>query len=200
MNIRRLELNDPGQSYYNLRDKLSNHVIKRSEEAFKKAAEVRQGIKTKEEFEEYIKDMRAFFIDSLGSIPYDKNLPLNAKTTGVIEEDGLKIEKVIFETRPNVYMTGNLYIPEKRKEPCGAVLFQIGHADTGKTHPQYQRVARTIASAGLIVFIIEPVGQGGIGVYIGSVSRTQIYNGDYSVIYFNTAMPSVNTLCITCKK
>lgn len=160
MNIARIEANDPGQVFYNLRDKLWNHVMTRSEEAFKTADEKRESIKTKEELSEYCEKMRSFFIESLGGIPYDKNLPLNARITGVIEEPGLKIEKIIFESRPKVYMTVNLYLPEKRKNPCGAVLFQIGHSDDGKACAQYQRVARAIASAGLIVMLTEPVGQG----------------------------------------
>lgn len=89
-----------------------------------------------------------------------KNLPLNAKVTGVIEEPGLRIEKIIFESRPKVYVTANLYMPEKRKKPCGAVLFQLGHSDIGKSDPQYQRVARAIASCGIVVMVIDPVGQG----------------------------------------
>lgn len=160
MNIARLEANDPGQVFYNLRDKLWNHVMMRSEDAFKEADKKRDAIKDKKELSEYCEKKRSFFIESLGGIPYDNNFPLNAQITGVIEEPGLKIEKIIFESRPNVYMTANLYIPEKRKKPCGAVLFQVGHADEGKACAQYQRVARTIASAGLIVMITEPVGQG----------------------------------------
>lgn len=191
MNIERLQLNDPGQVFYNLREKLSNHVIMRNEEAFKRAAAARESIKTVEEFESYIKDMREFFIENLGGIPYDKNMPLNAKTTGVIEEDGLTIEKVIFETRPHVYMTANLYIPKKRKEPCGAVLFQLGHSDEGKSCQQYQRVARAIASAGLIVLVSEPVGQGerysyyepeiGTAIVGGTIGEHQ-YTGEQCVL------------------
>lgn len=177
MNIARIEQNDPGQVFYNLKDKLWNHVMNRSEKAFKEAAERRAAIKDKKELSEYCEKMRKFFIDSLGGIPYDKNLPLNAKITGVIKEPGLKIEKVIFESRPKVYMTANLYIPEKRKEPCGAVLFQVGHAEDGKSYPQYQRVARAICSAGLIVMITEPVGQGERFSYFEPQIQTAIVGG-----------------------
>ena len=78
MNIARIESNDPGQVFYNLRDKLWNHVMMRSEEAFKIADEKRASIKTKEELSEYCEKMRSFFIESLGGIPYDKNLPRNS--------------------------------------------------------------------------------------------------------------------------
>ena len=79
MNIKRIEQNDPGDVFYNLRDKLSNHIIKRSEEAFNKATKLREQITTKQQLEEYTEKMRSFFIESIGGIPYDKNIPLNAK-------------------------------------------------------------------------------------------------------------------------
>lgn len=151
---------DLGKWVYSAKDKLWQYVVKKSEECFLKAENTRASIKTKEELSEYSKEMKESFIKNLGGIPYDKNIPLNAKTIGVIEEDGLKIEKIIFESRPKVYVTANLYIPEKRKNPCGAVLFQLGHAENGKSCGQYQRVARSIASCGLIVLVMDPVGQG----------------------------------------
>lgn len=151
---------DLGKSFYNLKDKLWEHILKCSEACFSQAEKNRENIQTKEELDIYTSKMREAFIESLGGIPYDKSLPLNAKTVGKIEEDNITIEKIIFESRPKVYVTANLYIPKQRKEPCGAVLFQSGHAKNGKCCNQYQRVARAIASVGLVVLVTEPVGQG----------------------------------------
>ena len=160
MSIHSLENFDLRENIYSLQDKLWQHVEKRSGECFERAEKVREAISNPEELSQYIKKQREDFIKSLGGIPYDKTLPLNSKTTGVTEEDGLTIENIIFESRPNVYVTANLYIPKKRKDPCPAVLFQVGHAIKGRMYSQYQRVARTIASFGLIVLAIDPVGQG----------------------------------------
>lgn len=151
---------DLGRGYYDIRDKLFLHIKQRAEVCYEKAREKRASIQTKEELEAYADKMRKTFIEKMGGLPYDSTLPLNSQITGVIEEPGLRIEKVIFESRPKVYVTANLYFPEKRKEPCGAVLFQLGHSDIGKSDDQYQRVARAIASAGLIVMVMDPVGQG----------------------------------------
>lgn len=160
MSVLRFENHDPNQVFYNLKDALYNHVKTRSENAFQEAATVRAGIKGKEELFTYTENMRKSFIERLGGIPYDSSLPLNAKTTAVIEEDDLVIENIIFEARPSVYVTANLYLPKQRKEKCGAVLFQLGHSDEGKVCNQYQRVARAIASCGVIVMVMDPVGQG----------------------------------------
>lgn len=160
MDIKKYEIIDVSASYYNLKDKLKDHIYKRSEEAFLKADKKRYEIKIKEELNDYVSLMKKRFIESLGGIPYDSSLPLCAETTGIIEEEYFTIEKIIFQSRPSVYVTATLYIPKNRKEKCGAVLCQCGHAAEGKAHPRYQKSVREIASAGLIVLCMDPVGQG----------------------------------------
>lgn len=160
MDIKSYESYDVSGGYYNLKDKLSQYVLKRSEECFNRAEKNRAEIKTKEELKLYADKMRKRFIDAMGGIPYDNTLPLEAKTTGVIDEEHFTIENVIFQSRPNVYVTANLYIPKKRKEKCGAVLCQCGHAAEGKAYGRYQKSVREIASSGLIVLCMDPVGQG----------------------------------------
>lgn len=160
MSIATIEGYTPERWTYALKDKLWGHVIARSEECFERAAAEREKIRTIDDLEKYTEEKRKFFIKCLGGIPYDSSLPLNARVTGVVEEPGLTIENIIFESRPDVYVTANLYIPGKRKKPCGAVLLQMGHSAEGKGATQYQRVARAIASCGLIVLAMDPVGQG----------------------------------------
>lgn len=160
MSISQIEAYNPENAWYNLKTRLWDNISARSKQCFDNARKERELIKNVKDAEEYSKRMKAFFLESIGEIPYDNKLPLNARTTGVVKEEGLTIEKIIFESRPNVFVTANLYIPDKRKEPCGAVLFQCGHAGEGKSYPQYQKVVRTIASAGLIVLAMDPIGQG----------------------------------------
>jgi len=160
MNIRKYETLDLSNDYYNFKDKLQSHVYKRSEKKFEEADSRRDAIKTKEDLKAYADAMREKFIKAMGGIPYDKAFPLNAQTTGVIEEKHLTIEKVIFNSRPGVYVTATLYIPKERKEKCGAVLCQCGHATEGKAYARYQKSVREIASSGLVVLCMDPVGQG----------------------------------------
>lgn len=150
----------PNAFFYTTRDKLYYYMLEKSKKYFRLAEERRASIKSKEDLISYQKEMRAWFIESMGSIPYDKNYPLNAKTTGVIEEENLTIEKVLFTAREGVYVTGNLYLPKNREEKAPAILFQLGHSDLGKANARYQSVARILASYGLIVFSMDPVGQG----------------------------------------
>ena len=145
---------------YNFHDKLSSHVLERSAAVFDRLDAARAKITSREDLEAYASDARSRFEAAIGGIPYDPSLPLNAEITGVIRGECFDIEKIIFQSRPGVYVTGNLYLPHKRRNPCGAVLFNPGHSNEGKAYAGYQTVARSIASAGLIVFLIDPVGQG----------------------------------------
>ena len=99
MSIRSLEKFDLGDSFYNFRDKLWLHIAERSEECFERAEKTRASINTTAELSQYAQKHRREFIEALGMLPYDNTLPLNAKTVGVIREDSLTIEKIIFDGR-----------------------------------------------------------------------------------------------------
>lgn len=150
----------PGTWYRNLNMSLYKYIEHMSEEFFKKGDSIRDAVTSKEEFLKYQHTMKEVFKKSIGNIPYDSSLPLNSVTTGVIEEDDLIIEKVVFESRPGVYVTGNFYLPKNRKKKCPGVLFQPGHAQNGKFCNDYQKVARLIAGGGSAVLLIDPTGQG----------------------------------------
>ena len=160
MSILSLMKESPNSWYYHSKDKLWQYVYTRSEMAWEKGRQLRNTLNTVSEHKRYRAQIRDLFIQNMGGIPYDKTYPLNAKTVGTITEENLNIEKVIFEARKGVYITTNLYVPHRRAPKCGAVLFVVGHARLGKASPQYQKIARTIASSGLIVMVMDPVGQG----------------------------------------
>ena len=51
--------------------------------------------------------VRETLLDVLGGLP-DYNGPLNPKITGQIQAEGYTIEKVLFQSLPNFYVTGRL--------------------------------------------------------------------------------------------
>ena len=86
--------------------------------------------------------------------------PLNPRITGAVERDAYRIEKVIFESRPNFLVTGNLYVPKGRDFPLPAVVGTCGHSNNGKAYTQYQSFAQGLARQGYVVLIFDPIGQG----------------------------------------
>ncbi len=106
--------------------------------------------------------------EAVGGFP--EKTPLNAKTVGVIEKDGYKIEKVIFESQPEFYVTANLYLPMTGSGPYPGVLYPLGHERGGKSHDAWQRMLATLARNGYAALAWDPLGQG---------ERAQIYDEDF---------------------
>ena len=148
------------QSFYNPTSKLAHHVYERSVEAFRRADRRRARVKTQDDFYAYREANIKSILKSLGDIPYDKSLPLSAKITGSFTYLDMTIERVVFESRPGVFVTGNFYLPNNREGRIPAVLFQAGHSPLGRACEPYSRVCTTIASNGIAVFSIDPIGQG----------------------------------------
>ncbi|MBI4904380.1 MAG: acetylxylan esterase [Acidobacteria bacterium] len=117
----------------------------------------------------YRKQFREKLITSLGG-PFPERTPLNATITGVVQRNGYRIEKVIFESQPKFYVTGNLYVPSTGRAPYPAILFPLGHEDGAKAHDAWQIVLANLALRGFVCFAWDPIGQG---------ERIQIYDEDF---------------------
>jgi hypothetical protein len=100
--------------------------------------------------------VRAKLLELLGGLP-DYDGPLNARITGRIERPRYTIEKVVFESLPQFYVTANLYLPRGAgKHP--AVLIPMGHWEQGKLAAQ--PIAANLAMKGFVALAYDPVGQG----------------------------------------
>src|SRR5215831_17131041 len=74
--------------------------------------------------------VRAKLTELIGGLPTYSG-PLNARVTGRLQSDTHTIEKVIFESLPGFYVTGNLYRPNlPGRYP--ALLIPSGHTQEGK--------------------------------------------------------------------
>jgi cephalosporin-C deacetylase-like acetyl esterase len=95
----------------------------------------------------------------LGLEPLPPRTALNARVTGVIQRQGYRIEKIVFESRPRFPVTGHLYIPDG---PSGqsypVILNPHGHWPWKKMQPVVQ--SRLIAQAlrGYVAFVIDSPG------------------------------------------
>ena len=90
----------------------------------------------------------------------DHKLPLNIKETGKIQMNGYSVRNIVFQTRPEIYATANLYIPDGNG-PFPAVINMLGHWNKGKidsTGPQ--AVGHSLALNGYVCLTIDPWGSG----------------------------------------
>lgn len=146
-------------NYYNVKDQLKDWVYSRSVKAFDQGDRIRDAIQTREQLEKHTKAVREQFIASLGGLP-PMDTPLSPEIAGEVVLKGFSIRKIVFQSRPRHYVTGHLYVPDSIASPRGAVLFLSGHEREGKQAPMYQKVCRQLVRSGLIVFAIDPIGQG----------------------------------------
>jgi dienelactone hydrolase len=86
--------------------------------------------------------------------------PLNARITGGFKREGYRLEKIVYETRPRLFVSANLYVPDAGKPPFPGVLFQMGHSAAGKAYASYQKCCQALARLGYIVLAFDPMGQG----------------------------------------
>ena len=76
-----------------------------------------------------------------GLYPWPEKTPLNTRKELVGEYDGYAIYKIMFESYPGLWSTGNLYLPRSLRGKHPAILNVIGHweqqrltrMDTGTT-------------------------------------------------------------------
>ncbi len=118
----------------------------------------RATIRTRSDAEDYLRDVRRKIHQCFG--PFPEKTPLNARTTGMVERDAYRIEKVIFESRPGFPVTANLYLPKGGSRPRPGVVGTCGHSNNGKAGETYQSFAQGLARQGYVVFLFDPIGQG----------------------------------------
>lgn len=159
MSIDEVERLTPADWFFDVRDQLKWHIYRRSEQAFALGESVRAGLRTPDEIRAYQSKLRADFIASLGGLPADDG-PVHARLMGVVEREKFRIERLVYESRPGVYVTSLLYVPNGLTGRAPAVLFLCGHASEGKAYPEYQRVCQLLAHHGFVVLAQDPIGQG----------------------------------------
>jgi len=105
--------------------------------------------------------------NAVGGFP--ERTPLNAQIVETLEMEGYRIEKIVFESQPDFYVTANLYVPTRGRGPYPGVLYPLGHEQGGKSHHTWQRMLANLARQGYVALAWDPVGQG---------ERAQIYDPD----------------------
>ena len=69
----------------------------------------------------------------------------------VIHKDGYQVENVMFQSRPDFWVTGNLYVPTSGNGPFPGIISPCGHYPLARMLPQYQNVYITLVKSGFVV-------------------------------------------------
>src|SRR4051812_8137054 len=144
---------------------LERYLIRLSNDARDRRKQIMNAISTREQVLARQKSVVTELWKMLGG-PLDRT-PLNPRVVGTIERPGYRIERVVFESRPRLYVTANLYVPAGAgRHP--AILGPLGHSVNGKAWPSYQKLFSNLARKGYVVLAYDPFGQGERIEYPGS--------------------------------
>ena len=103
-------------------------------------------------------ELREKIWQALG-VRVDHTLPLDLQVTGKIAHDGYTIWKLCYQSRPGVYVTGNLYVPSG-KGPFPAVINMHGHWESGRLAPRIQERGHLLAKSGYVCLAVDAFGTG----------------------------------------
>lgn len=113
-------------------------------------------IKTLPELKKFQKKLRAKIWEKTG-VSYDGSLPLDVQEFGTVKKEGYHITKLIYQSRPGIYVTGLLYVPEG-KGPFPAVLQMHGHNPEGKFGENPQNMSLSLVKEGYVCLTVDAFG------------------------------------------
>ena len=109
-------------------------------------------------WQKYRVELRENIWKNLG-VSYDRLLDLDLRETGEIQMDGYRIKNVYYQSRPDLYVTGNLYIPDG-KGPFPGVVGMHGHWTQGRLAERIQSRGHTLAKNGYVSLLVDAWGAG----------------------------------------
>lgn len=135
-----------------------NFLINQTEQYYNaRSAEIAK-LKTKSDWHKRQQTVRKKLDELIGVFP--KKGALEPEVTDVVKKDGYRIEKIVYQPTPGYYETGCLYIPDNLKGKAPAILNVMGHDQPGFREQYYQVIITNLLKKRMIVFAIDPPGQG----------------------------------------
>lgn len=118
---------------------------------------VRDSLKTPAQVNERNRFIRDKAREMMGGYP--DRTPLAPVVVATHQRKGYRVENVMYQSRPDFWVTGNLYIPDG-PGPFPAVLSPCGHYPLARMYPDYQFVYMNLVLSGFVVLAYDPIGQG----------------------------------------
>ena len=110
------------------------------------------------EWKVYKATLRQRIMEKSG-VMVDHDFDLDVRVTKTIQQEGYTIQNLYFQTRPGIYATANLFVPEG-EGPFPAVINMHGHWSEGKLAERVQARGQTLALNGYVCLSIDAFGSG----------------------------------------
>lgn len=136
---------------------LSRHLALYSSELLDERDRKVRLLQTKQDWQSRQADLRQIVGETLGDWP--RRTPLNVQMLGEIEQDGYRIQKLVFESQPRFFVTAALYRPDGIGSPRPGVLYLPGHYENGFRFQDAQQVIVNLVNKGFVVLALDPLDQ-----------------------------------------
>ncbi len=113
----------------------------------------------RKEWDERRKKLRENTFAAMGQFP-EKACALEPRDVGVLKRDGYRIEKLLLQTRSDVWATAHAYVPDPAKGKVPAVLVVHGHWAGARRDPVVQARCLGLVKLGFFVLAIDAFGAG----------------------------------------
>lgn len=133
-------------------------VQARREAANEKTSRAWHEIQNRDQWEAFRDRAIAALRDSLGQFPPPPK-DMQVQVTGKLAGAGFIVENVVYETRPGLWATANLYSPEKPAPSMPGILIIHSHHNA-KTQGELQDMGMTWARLGCLVLVPDQLGHG----------------------------------------
>src|SRR5262249_41023798 len=137
---------------------LAEDVRSRLRAANQRSTKDWQAIKTKEDWEKFRDERLQALRASLGRLPAPPK-DLKVKVTRTLKGEGYRIENLVFESRPGLIVTANLYLPAEPPKSMPGILICHSHHNP-KTQGELQDMGMTWARLGCMVLVMDQLGHG----------------------------------------
>lgn len=118
---------------------------------------------------------REQLMEMLGIWPMPERGDLKPVVTGIVDHPEFTVEKLHFQSLPNLYVTANLYIPKGLTKPVPTILYLCGHSQQIKdgrsfgNKTGYQHHPAWFARNGYVCLIIDTLQLGEVqGIHHGT--------------------------------
>jgi cephalosporin-C deacetylase-like acetyl esterase len=141
-----------------LPDMLVSYITSKTNAWAAKWDQVRSEIHTAADLEKRNQFVREKIREMLGGFP-ERN-PLGPIVTRVQQRPGYRVENVMFQSRPNFWVTANLYVPTAGSGPFPGIISPCGHYAPARIYEPYQFLYHDLVKSGFVVLAYDPIGQG----------------------------------------
>jgi len=143
-----------------------------------------ESVRTEADMRRLQADTRRKVLEIIGGLP-ETRTPLDARAVGTLAMEGYRVEKLVFESLPGLFVTALVYSPDGPPGRKPAVLVACGHSPLGKAYPRYQEMAARLARRGYVVLCWDPVGQGERSQFWDTARGRSRYNlvcGEHAIL------------------